>query len=165
MQSKRELTDPIFQKQHAQGTTWNCAWSELLWFSCSFYNKFNNSKLSTLLWLDIKLIIVAQKCCKLPFSTCSASLLALMLLLRLVAWWLHGKLLGTGLMSFILHQALGEWGTPILLHGAQAQHKWWWWWLQLTTEINGALQTLSTSAALTLKGTEYSQCWKLGWNW
>lgn len=54
MQSKREFTDPIFWKQNAQGTTWNCAWAELLWFNYSFYNKLNNSKLSGHLRLDIK---------------------------------------------------------------------------------------------------------------
>lgn len=71
------------------------------------------------------------------------------MLLRLVACWLDGKLFRTALMPFIFHQGLGEWGIPILLHGAQPQYKWWWSWLQLTSEINGALQTSSTSAALT----------------
>lgn len=71
------------------------------------------------LWLDVKLAIVTQKCYKFPFSTSSASLFAFMSL-RLVACCLDVHLFGTGLMSFILRQGLGEWGTPILLHGGTA---------------------------------------------
>lgn len=67
----------------------------------------------------MKLSTVTQKHYKLPFSTSSASLLALMLL-RLVVCYLDGKLLRTALMSFILHQGLEEWGTPILLHRGTA---------------------------------------------
>jgi len=84
-----------------------------------FYNELNTSKLFRHFWLGIKLSNVTQKCYKLPFSISSASLLAFMLL-RLVACWFDGKLFGTGSMSFILHQGLAEWGTPILLHGGIA---------------------------------------------
>ena len=115
----KSLTYPVFREQHAHGTMWNCACAEVLSFNYSFYNKLNTSKLFRHLWLGIKLSIVTQKCYKFPFSTSSASLLAFMLF-RLVACWLDGKLCGTGLMSFILHQGLGEWGTPILLHGGTA---------------------------------------------
>lgn len=113
------LTYPVFREQHAQGTMWNRAWADLLSFNYSFYNKLNTSKLFGHLWLGIKLSIVTQKCYKIHFSTSSASLLAFTLL-RLVTCWLDGKLFGTGLMSFILHQGLGEWGTPILLYGGTA---------------------------------------------
>lgn len=111
------LTYPIFREQHAQGTTWNPAWAELLPFNYSFYNKLNTSKLFGRLWLRIKLSIITQKCYKLHFST--ASLPAFMLL-RLVACWLDGKLFRAGSMSFILQQGPGEWGTPILFHGGIA---------------------------------------------